>query len=136
MSELIGLNVLEVQQVKLQKSRSSVTGVQREIVVADLRCEGGLFRNVPIAEGVDVPEGWSGKAACEGQIITYTTVWNGQGNTRTAVVPVRIDQFTKIKQVVKGNIMDTFFSSAPASVSEGQQKGISAADGKGVQNPK
>ena len=40
MSELIGLNVLEVQQVKLQKSRSSVTGVQREIVVADLRCEG------------------------------------------------------------------------------------------------
>ncbi|WP_277201190.1 hypothetical protein [Victivallis vadensis] len=117
--ELIGLNVLEVEQIKLKKASPAANGVTRDQVVARVKVEGGVLQ-IPVADMVDIPEGWSGKAICSGQVISYTRVWNGQGNTRFAVEPVRIEKFNKIAQVKREDILNSFFA-PPANASDGQQ---------------
>lgn len=116
--ELVGLNVLEVEQIKLKKSNPAANGVSVNQVVAVVKVEGGSMQ-IPVADSVDIPEGWRGVAYCEGKVITYTRVWNGQGSTRFSVDPVLIKRFDKIAPVKRDDFNNFFAPSANAS--DGQQ---------------
>ena len=52
--ELIGLNVLEVEQIKLKKASPAANGVTRDQVVARVKVEGGVLQ-IPVADMVDIP---------------------------------------------------------------------------------
>ena len=116
--ELVGLNVLEVEQIKLKKSNPAANGVSLNQVVAVVKVEGGLMQ-IPVADSVDIPEGWRGVAYCEGRVISYTKVYNNQGTTYFAVQPMRIKRFDKIALVKRDEFNNIFAS--PANVSDGQQ---------------
>lgn len=126
--ELVGLNVLEVEQIKLKKSNPAANGVSVSQVVAVVKVEGGSMQ-IPVGDSVDIPEAWSGVAYCEGRVISYTTVYNNQGSTRFAVQPVRIMRFDK-KAPVKRDGFNNFFAPQQAIVSDGQQGKLAEAKGQ------
>lgn len=119
--ELVGLNVLEVENVKIRRITSS-GGVSREVPFAHVKVEGGVM-DIAVCDGVEVPEGWSGRAVCAGQVISYTTVWQGQGRTKYAISPFRIEQFQKDKQVTSRDVLTAFFGQSPKPSASVDSKG-------------
>ena len=65
---MVCLNVLEVIQLKSRKSKATSNGIERDVIYARLKVEGGTF-DVLVHDGVNVPLNWSGKAICAGQVI-------------------------------------------------------------------
>lgn len=122
--EMVCLNVLEVIQLKSRKSKATSNGIERDVIYARLKVEGGTF-DVLVHDGVNVPLNWSGKAICAGQVISYTTVYQNQGQARFAVAPVEILQFKPIAEVKKENLLQDFFGASASSASPLPGKGNS-----------
>jgi len=108
MSELVGLNVLEVVRVS-QRQVKEDNGSTRIVSNATLKCEGGEFY-LPIRDGVEVPQGWSGRAYCGGRVTNYITrdFKSGESRTKYSVSPVEIQRFKKLKEVTKADAVSEF----------------------------
>ena len=108
MSELVGLMVLEVVRVN-QRQVKEDNGSTRIVSNATIKCVGGEFY-LPIKDGVEVPEGWSGKAYCSGRVTNYITkdFKSGDSRTKYSVSPVEIQKFQKIKEVTKVDSLSSF----------------------------
>lgn len=106
MSELVGLNVLEVVRVN-QRQVKEDNGSTRIISSASIKCEGGEFY-LPIKDGLEVPQGWSGKAYCSGRVVSRVQTFKGDSRTVCTVTPVEIQKFQKIKEITKVDALSSF----------------------------
>ena len=104
--ELVGLNVLEVVRVASRQVKED-NGLVKTFFSASLKTEGGEFY-LPVAAGVEVPEGWSGKAFCSARVSSYVAKFRDNSNTRYCVLPVEIQSFQKIAQVQKNDALSSF----------------------------
>ena len=106
--ELVVLNVLEVLSVWPGKVKSS-NGVEINVMNAKFRVNGGEM-SFRVADGVEVPEHWEGRAFCDAKIINYKHTWNNQTSIRFAVQPYLVRRFDKIKPVESTSMIDQIFA--------------------------
>lgn len=112
--EVIGLNVNEVVSTYWKKMPAAANGVSRDVLHAHIKCEGSEFR-VPVAEGVDIPAGWTGKAVCLGRCFSYGRKFQGDASTGFGIQPVLIQRFEKISQIKAEDTISAFFGTAPSN---------------------
>lgn len=120
--EVIGLNVLEVVSTYFKKDKPTANGISRELLFAQVRCEGAEYR-VVVADGVDIPVGWSGKAVCVGRNFSYGRKFQGDASAGFGIQPVLIQRFEKISQVKAEDTISAFFGSAPGNASSAPKVG-------------
>lgn len=120
MGNVFGLDVIEVQDVRVQKK--TYMGAEQQVIYAQLLCEGGVHR-VKVQDGVEIPIGYSGKAAgycssrpCKVEIFTK------QGKVLTDAVllePSLITQFVPIAAVKRASNALSSFMGSDASQKSG-----------------
>ena len=104
--ELVGLQVLEVVRVSTRQVKQE-NGIVKNQVSASLKTEGGEFY-LRVADGVEIPEGWSGKAFCSARVSSYIARFREDSNTRYCLIPVEIQSFQKISQVQRNDALSSF----------------------------
>lgn len=112
--EVIGLNVNEVVSTYWKKEKPMANGICREVLYAHIKCEGAEYR-VPVADGVDIPAGWTGKAVCMGRNFSYGRKFQGDASTGFGIQPVLIQRFEKISQIKAEDTISAFFGTAPGN---------------------
>lgn len=114
---VFGLEVTEVLEVKPKKS--SFQGVEKTVMVATIQCEGGTYRGVPIADGVEVPVGWSGKAVgyCKNEL--FKRLFDGNASDHYAMVPQIITKFMPVARVSRAEDALSAFVSGSAPQKSG-----------------
>lgn len=113
--EMLFLNVLKVEKVFPKKMPPTANGIVRECMAAQVKTEGGS-NVIFIADGVDVPVGWSGKALCLATSVTNTRVFNGSGSSNTTYNPILIQKFSPIAKVEEESVLNDFMSAFAAPV--------------------
>lgn len=122
MASFVGFDVLEVVSLFNREEQATANGIKRVIKVAKMRLEGAEM-SIPIADGVDVPIGWSGKALCLARPINYTKSFDNRASTKFAYEPFQINQFKPIAKVETEDPFKSFFNSpAPQATVENSKK--------------
>ena len=126
------IDVIEVESVYQKKGQPSSNGIISQVTCANIKFEGGS-QPVPVAEGVKVPAGWSGKAICRGNYVPWAKVYQGSGSVKGGFVPTLIQAFAPIEKVSHENDLQNFLtaftapgndSSAPKSPTPEGGKGL------------
>lgn len=128
--QFTGMDVLEVIRVTERDDNATANGIKRRVKWATLKLE-SCEMSMQVADGVEVPEGWSGKALCDARVVNFVQQFkNSTPSTQFAFKPTIIRKFTPISKVEKEDEYNSFFTPGP-------QAPKASADGlKGNQPPK
>lgn len=114
---LLAIDVIEVKSIYERQSKPDAKGTIVTSRNATMIVEGGQC-TAEIADGVDMPEGWSGKAFCNAAAILGVSKYQGDSKSNTTFRPILITQFIKEKDKRSVNAASVFMAAAQSQTNK------------------
>ncbi len=101
---------IEVSRAYVRESVSA-TGAKISIPCVSANLPGGNIPKLEVVGGIDVPEGWICRVACECRIVQQQVHYrNGGDAVKLFLDPVRIVKCQKVSQIKRDISFEGFFS--------------------------